>query len=131
MKSVLSLIAAITFLATSGPASKILYHQVRVESLKKVDQGLGSLSDFTKRLNNRQNWFKDELPTNYQRVGSKKLASTYNNKYLNPLHRVSIGILFIFIYPFYWSKKSKALHYPITIKAGILPAFMSIYLSSI
>lgn len=55
MKSVLGLIAAIIFVTTSGPVSKNLYHQVRVESLKKVNEGLGSLSNFVNKLNNHQN----------------------------------------------------------------------------
>jgi len=53
MKSVLSLIAGIIFLATSGPISKNLYKQIRVESFKKVDQGLGSLSKFTVELTSK------------------------------------------------------------------------------
>lgn len=50
MKSVLGLITAIVIVATSNPISKNLYHQVRIESLKKVDQGLGSLSIFSMKL---------------------------------------------------------------------------------
>lgn len=50
MKSVLGFITAIVIVATSSPISKNLYHQVKVDSLKKVDQGLGSLSDFTEKL---------------------------------------------------------------------------------
>lgn len=50
MKSVFGIIAAIIFVAASGPISKILYQQVRVESLKKVDNGLGSLIKFSNKL---------------------------------------------------------------------------------
>jgi len=50
MKSVIGIIAAIIFAASNGPLSKNLYQQVRVESLKKVDQGLGSLTNFTVKL---------------------------------------------------------------------------------
>ena len=50
MKSVVSIIAAIIFVVASGHIPKNLYKQVRVESLKKVDQGLSSLSVFTIKL---------------------------------------------------------------------------------
>lgn len=53
MKSVLGIIAAIIFVAASDPISKNLYHQVKVESLKKVDQGLGSLTKFTVKLTSK------------------------------------------------------------------------------
>ena len=50
MNSVLSLIAAIILVTTGSVVYKNIYQQIRVESLKKVDQGLGSLSDFTEKL---------------------------------------------------------------------------------
>lgn len=53
MKSVLGLITGIVIVATSGPISKNLHNQVKVESLKKVDQGLGSLTKFTVKLTHK------------------------------------------------------------------------------
>jgi hypothetical protein len=54
MKSVLSLITTIIFVTTSSIVSKSLYQQIKVESLEKVDQGLGSLSNFAKNLTKGQ-----------------------------------------------------------------------------
>ncbi len=53
MKSVVSLIATIILVAMSAPISKNLYQQVRVESFKQVDQGLGSLTNFTVKLTHK------------------------------------------------------------------------------
>lgn len=50
MKNVLALITAFVIVATSGPISENLHHKVRIESLKKVNQGLGSLAKFTVKL---------------------------------------------------------------------------------
>jgi hypothetical protein len=43
MKSVLNLIAAIIFVDTSSVISTNIFQQVKEESIKKVDQGLGSI----------------------------------------------------------------------------------------